>query len=88
MSLRLPNNFINAYNNVNNEKSRTFIIYTTSRLEALINIKFSDWSISSFLDMDNILNKIDQEIPSAQIHLLSTIKRFLSLTKPSFFRSL
>ena len=78
MTLRLPNNFINAYNNVNNEKSRTFIIYTTSRLEALINIKFSDWSISSFLDMDNILNKIDQEIPSAQIHLLSTIKRFLS----------
>mgnify|MGYP000250361692 CR=1 FL=1 len=49
MTLRLPNNFINAYNNVNNEKSRTFIIYTTSRLETLINIKFSDWSISSFL---------------------------------------
>ena len=78
MTTRLPIKYINAYSIVDNENSKNFILYTVNRLEGLINIRFSDWNISTFLDIDKIENKIKQEVQSAQIHLLGTVKRYLT----------
>jgi len=77
MSTRLPNNYINAYSIVDNEKSKSFILHMVNRFESLINIRFSEWTLSLFLDIDKIQDKIKDEVLSAQIHLLGTIKRFL-----------
>jgi len=77
MTTRLPNNYINAYSIVDNEKSKTFILHMVNRFESLINIRFSEWNIILFLDIDKIQDKIKDEVLSAQIHLLGTIKRFL-----------
>jgi len=77
MSSRLPNNYINAYSIVDNQSSKNFILHMVNRLEGLLNIRFSDWNIILFLDIDKIQDKIKDEVLSAQIHLLGTIKRFL-----------
>jgi hypothetical protein len=77
MTTRLPNNYINAYSIVDNEKSKTFILHMVNRFESLINIRFSEWNFTTFLDIDKIQDKIKDEVLSAQIHLLGTIKRFL-----------
>lgn len=74
----LPSAYYNAYSEITNEKSKQFIIYTVNRMESLININFQDWNLKTFLNTDDIEDKIKDEIPSAQIHLLGTIKRFLS----------
>ena len=78
MSSRLPNNYINAYSIVDNQSSKNFILHMVNRLEGLLNIRFSDWNIILFLDIDKIQDKIKDEVLSAQIHLLGTIKRFLT----------
>ncbi len=77
MTTRLPNNYINAYSIVDNEKSKSFILHMVNRFESLINIRFSEWNFTTFLDIDKIQDKIKDEVLSAQIHLLGTIKRFL-----------
>ena len=81
MTTRLPNNYFNAYSIVDNENSKNFILHMVNRLEGLLNIRFSDWNIILFLDIDKIQDKIKNEIPSAQIHLLGTIKRYLTFKK-------
>jgi len=78
MTCKLPNNYINAYSIVDNQSSKNFILHMVNRFESLINIRFSDWNIILFLDIDKIQDKIKDEVPSAQIHLLGTIKRFLT----------
>jgi len=77
MTTRLPIKYINAYSVVDNENSKNFILYTVNRLEGLLNIRFNEWNPTIFLDIDKIENKIKEEVPSAQIHLLGTVKRFL-----------
>lgn len=77
MTSRLPIKYINAYSVVDNENSKNFILYTVNRLEGLLNIRFNEWNPTIFLDIDKIENKIKEEVPSAQIHLLGTVKRFL-----------
>lgn len=78
MTTRLPNNYINAYNIVDNENTKTFILYNVNRLETLLNNRFSEWNFTLFLDMKKIEDKIKNEIPSAQIHLLGVVKRYLT----------
>jgi len=78
MTTRLPNNYINAYSVVDNQSSKNFILYTVNRLESLLNIRFSEWNFTLFLDMKKIEEKIKEEVPSAQIHLLGVVKRYLT----------
>ncbi len=78
MTTRLPNNYINAYSIVDNQSSKNFILYTVNRLESLLNVPFNKWNFTLFLDMSKIEDKIKDEVASAKIHLLGTVKRFLT----------
>jgi len=78
MTTRLPIKYFNAYSIVDNEKSKIFILHMVNRLESLLNVRFSEWNLTLFLDIDKIKDKIKDEVQSAQIHLLGTVKRFLT----------
>jgi len=73
----LPETYYNAYNTMDNVKSRTFVFNTVLRFERFIKKKFKDWILSDFLDTQKIFNDIDNLKLTQQIHFLGVIKRYI-----------
>jgi len=72
-----PEEYINVYSLVNNDKTKLHINLTTKAVEILLNKTFSKWSYATFLDAKTIIDKIKEKSFSYRIHSLSVIKRFI-----------
>ena len=72
-----PEEYVNVYSIVNNDKTKLHINLTTKAVEILLNKTFSKWSYATFLDSKTIIDKIKEKSFSYRIHSLSVIKRFI-----------
>ena len=72
-----PEEYMNVYSIVNNDKTKLHINVTTKAVETLLNKTFSKWSYATFIDPKTIIDKIKEKSFSYRIHSLSVIKRFI-----------